>query len=145
MGKQSQKAHRRQEHGKKEPTVACDKNDSASMEDVAGVEGNVAAAQIQKQMKKENKKADRGQQHGKKESTVAPDKHDCASMENVAGVEEDVAVASCRLVAVEEEVAAAQIQTQMKKENKKADRGQQYGKKEPTVAFYKTILCRWRM
>merc|ERR1712085_179714 len=85
--------------------------------------------------KNESKKADRGKQHGKNEPTFACDTNDSASMENVAGVEEDVAVASCRLVTVEEDVAAAQIQSQMKNDSKQANRGQQHGKKEPTVAY----------
>merc|ERR1712194_73263 len=104
-----------------------------SMENVAGVEEDVAAVQIQSQMKKQSKKADRGQQHGKKEPTVACDKNDSASMENVAGVEEDV--------------AAVQIQKQKnhnKQQTKKTDRGQQHGKEGLTVAFTTTILRRGR-
>merc|ERR1712194_618498 len=105
MKNESKQANRGQQHGKKEPTVAYDNNDSASMEDVAvascrlvTVEEEVAAAQIQSQIKNESKKADRGQQHGKKEPTVAYDTNDSASVEYLAGVKEDVAVASCRLV-----------------------------------------------
>merc|ERR1712194_426177 len=52
----------------------------------------------------------------------------------VGGIFSDRRVACCRLVTVEEDVAAAQIQSQMNNESKKADRGQQHGKKEPTFA-----------
>jgi len=45
MKNESKKAHRGQQHGKKEPTVALDNNDSASMENIAGAEEDVAAAQ----------------------------------------------------------------------------------------------------
>jgi len=75
MKTQSKKTDRGQQHGKKEPTVALDKNDFASMENVAGVKEDAAAAQNQKQMTKSSKKTDRGQQHGKKEPTLAYDKN----------------------------------------------------------------------
>merc|ERR1712194_356272 len=140
------------QQAKNESTLVSNQKELASEGKEMTTAEDVAAASIQTHLKKQRKKADRGQEHGKKEPTFASDIEELASVENLAGVEEDVAaafasveclatveqdvaVACCRLVTVEEDVAAAQIQSQIKNESKKADRGQQHGKKEPTVAL----------